>query len=120
MTKQNNILIGLLFLLTALSVSFGIYKYVIRHDYFVYLNPPCDPGGEFTCFVYEEEGETSEPYLKLYRKAHEVQACHETGECDPYACRDEEECALITCDQESLEEGESCAEPPPIDEILSE
>jgi hypothetical protein len=119
MMKHNNIIIGLLFLLTALSVSFGIYKYVIKHDYFVYLNPPCDPAGELSCFVYEEEGEVSEPYLKLYRKAYEVQACHEGGGCDPYVCRDDEECALITCDDDSVEEGESCAEPLPIDEIPS-
>ncbi len=119
MTRTNKILVGVITLLSALSLSFGVYKYVLKHDYFVYMHAPCEVGGEFTCFTYEEEGEVSDPYLKVYRKAYEAETCVESRECDPYACRsDEVGCLLITCDEESLEEGESCAEAE--EEILEE
>ncbi len=111
MTRNNKIIAGLISVLVLISVSFEAYKFIFAQNYFVYLNAPCEVGGEFACFVYEdsETGEPSEPYLKMYRKAFEVQSCFDTGSCDPYICRpDEEGCFLITCDDESIEDGESC------------
>ena len=121
MTRNNKLALGFIISLSALSLSFGIYKYILKHDYFVFLNAPCEVGGEYSCFEYEEEGEISEPYLKVYRKAFEVETCIDSGQCDPYECREGEEgCILITCDEDSIEEGESCAEPPEVDEITIE
>ncbi len=120
MTKNNKIVAGLISLLVLVSVSFEARKFFITKDYFVYLNAPCEVGGKFACFVYEDEeaGVPGEPYLKTYRKAFEVQSCLDSGSCDPYVCRpDEEGCFLITCDNEAVEEGESCITGPKYEEI---
>ena len=115
MIKNIKIIAGIISALILASISFGAYKYIVAEDYFVYLNAPCEVGGKYACFVYQDEetGDLSEPYVKMYRKAFEVRSCLDTGSCDPYICRTKEEgCFLLTCDQKSVEEGESCVTEP--------
>ena len=119
MTRNNKIVAGLISALVLISVSFGAYKYIIVQDYFVYLHAPCVVGDEFVCFVYEDEESEgpNDPYLKMYRKAFEVQSCLDSGACDPYVCRPNEEgCFLVTCEDESVDEGESCITEPEYEE----
>ncbi len=111
MTRNNKIATGFIFLLVLISVSFEAYKYIIAQDYFLYLNPPCKQDEGLVCFVYSDDdtGELGDPYLKMYRKAFQVKACLQGGDCDPYICHpDEKDCFLITCDESSLEDGEVC------------
>lgn len=104
MKRTNKIILAVLILLVVFSLFLGFKKYVLDKDYFIYLNASCT--GEYSCF---EQEEVEDPYIKVYRKAYEIQSCIDTQDCDPFVCReDEDTCTIIPCSEEELEDGETC------------
>ncbi|MEN9921153.1 MAG: hypothetical protein RLZZ517_131 [Candidatus Parcubacteria bacterium] len=106
MKNKNKIIFALLLLAVVVSFSQKIKKYIFDKDYFVYMNPVCIQG--YSCFTNED---AEEPYLKVYRKAYKVQQCIELQNCQPDFCEaEEQDCMVVTCSEDSLEEGEICTE----------
>ena len=104
MKNKNKIILSILILLVIFSISVKFKKYVIDKDYFVYMQPACIEG--YVCFTNED---AEEPYLKVYRKAYEVEKCMSIGGCQPDFCtQDEVDCSITSCSEDDLEEGESC------------
>jgi hypothetical protein len=102
MTINNKIVAGLIFILLAVLVSLKFNKYVFKKDYFLYMHIPCPQG--VSCFEYG-----GSKYVKLYRKAFEVERCYNNESCNPLACEQgEKDCAYVYCSEVTIEEDEVC------------
>ena len=112
MDKKSKVLLVVFVIMLATSVVATFERYVIKKDYLIYAHVSCDPTIN-SCFYYEpEEGEEVEYYQKIYRKAYNIPLCDpEEEDCDALTCPvGEAECEIVSCGEETLEEGESCSE----------
>lgn len=102
MKNKNKIIVFVLLLLVAFSLSYKIKKYVVDHDYFVYMHSICKTGDK-DCFSLD-----GSMYYKVYRKAYRIEQCLKDG-CDPFVCEENEpDCITITCSEDVLKDGEVC------------
>jgi hypothetical protein len=102
MKDKNKIILFVVLISIAFSLSLGFKKYVVDKDFFVYMHAPCTEIGQ-SCFVLDDER-----YIKVYRKAYKVEECSK-GACDPFVCQESEsDCQAIICSEDQLKDGEVC------------
>jgi hypothetical protein len=99
--KISKTILYILILIILILLSYNFKKYVIEKDFLVYLQAPCTED-ESKCFELD-----GEKYIKVYQKAYYIESCA-SGECDPYQCLETEDCEIIFCSEETIEEDESC------------
>lgn len=97
-------------------VGYRFHQYFIAHNFPVVANVPCDPEAG-TCFVLDcdpitDEECDAEPYKKIQLLSYEAPECVEEHTCGVIDCTEIASCAETYCDEESLEDGEMCYEPP--------
>lgn len=109
MDRYSKIIFGILIALVIFSIVATYYRVFVKEDYLISAEISCDPAIE-SCFVWEEEGETS--YYKIIKKkAANIPFCDpHVGECPEPICEEGEAgCEIINCEQSELGEGESCS-----------
>lgn len=99
------------------AVGWNYSTFFNERDYLVYTEVSCDPETE-SCFswVCEEEDEECDdaPYKKITLTAAYAPLCdiYTDEECPEPSCSPlDTACEVIFCSEETLEEGEICAEP---------
>ena len=100
MDRKSKILSIVLVLMIVWSVWATYDRIVIKHDYLVSIEVPCDPITE-SCFVLEEEGEDTYFYKIVEKSAYNLPECDPTDESclESIVCVfDEVGCTLIYCD----------------------
>lgn len=117
MDRKSKILFSVFFLLVMGSIGLTYYKYVIKQDYLIVANAPCDPNSESCFYMTCAEGydtcssTESNYYKKVEKKVYNIKMCDPSVDgCNPMVCaEDEKNCTVTTCSVEDLEEGESCS-----------
>ncbi len=123
MDKKSKILLGVFFLLIAMSIGATYYRIVVRRDYLIENQVDCDPTLE-KCFVYHcdpatesctgNEAEDTSYYKIAKRKANKIPDCDPDKDenCQPFVCGEKEkDCGETFCDEMSKQEGEECNDP---------
>lgn len=108
MDVKTKSLLGVSIILIVISLLMSYNKFIIRKDFVVYNQIPCDPERE-SCFIERaDEGSNEEDYYykAFYRKAANIPLCdpEKDPKCEAYICpKDEEGCAVELCDPETDE-----------------
>jgi hypothetical protein len=111
---KSKVLIAAFFAVVVVATVWKYDAFVIRHDFRVYDQVPCDPITE-SCFAYECEEFDEEcddaPFKKIEKNAKYIPLCpnYLEEECKPLSCTTgEEDCVETLCSEDVLEEGEMC------------
>ncbi len=123
MDKKSKILLGVFFLLIAMSIGATYYRIVFRHNYLIESQEACDPALE-KCFVYHcdptaesctgNEAEDTSYYKIAKRKASKIPTCDPAQDenCQPFICGEgEKDCGEILCDEKTKQKEDECSDP---------
>ena len=99
----------------AVVIGFRYEEYVVRREFTLLVNAPCDPSVHI-CFVSdcspkEDPGCYVGPYEKVEILSREAPVCLEERACSSFTCDSYKQCSISFCDESSLENGESCVGP---------
>lgn len=119
MSPEGKIYIGLFFIVITCFFSISFYKIIIKKDYLVFAEIPCDISTQ-SCFIrdcnqdYERcTHDDKLIYTIIQKKAYRIPKCDPyLGECDHILkCKKgEPDCKIITCDPQNLSEDQTCVE----------
>ncbi|MFH0755115.1 MAG: hypothetical protein V1910_00410 [bacterium] len=104
----------LLFLIFILLIIVYKYKqYILDKNFNLIVNTSCNLNEE-NCFISDCKPESDSdckltPYKKVIISAKIAPACLGEHNCIDFLCKDKTACSLIYCSNETLEEGEICA-----------
>ena len=113
MDKKSKYLLLVFAALAVAVVFFGYRTFFIERDFIVRNTIPCDPQTE-VCFMSCTDDVCEEDYYKkIIKNAKNIPLCNPAvGECEPLVCEPrEEDCEIVSCSSESVEEGEICTNP---------
>jgi hypothetical protein len=108
-----------LIILVILSVVFYRYnEYVVKKNFYIDSTISCDPSVE-SCFAWDcssdEDPECDDsPYKKVSMVSNIAPNCLEEHACESFSCPENsgDSCVVISCSEETLSDGEICAEAP--------
>ena len=118
MSKKDKILY-IIFSLVSIFVIVAVYlKYLVKEDYFIKIEVPCDPS-KSSCFLREcepgvdEECPESEEerlyyYKNITKKASLIPKCDLDEDCQVIDCENDSTCFETYCDEYNVPEGETC------------
>ena len=114
MEKHTKYFISFIVLVFILIIGYQFYYYVIKNNFVLYARTSCDPITE-ACFApnCSEDSDSScedRPYKKIEKLAINAPGCDLSIEsCKNLVCEvGEEGCEITMCEENTLEEGESC------------
>lgn len=113
MSVKTKILVAVLILFFAVSISAKHYKFSIADDFYISSELSCDTETE-SCFVWgcdlDDEDCDQTPYKYIWKHGADVPNCDpRTENCPELTCaEDEEECEITYCSEETLGEEEFC------------
>lgn len=122
MNKDSKMLISIFFGLIVVSAFLAFYKFVVLEDYFIKVETDCDIETE-SCFISrcdpaEDETCPADPeeqvsyYKFVKKKAGKIAFCNGgEGDCPPPICEPDEECKVIICNPDTVEDGVECHHP---------
>lgn len=100
--------------LIALAIIFWYRyeEYLLRQNFLVNAFVPCNPSLG-TCFISDCSPEDdpscdTEPYMKATLPANEAPLCVLNHTCNSFSCDGLASCEITTCDDSSIEDGETC------------
>lgn len=101
------LVLAILFLATAV---YRFIDYRINKNFFIYSAIPCNPAVH-SCFLElcEDDVECEQvPYSKIEISAKVAPTCILENSCEELSCNDVQNCEIIYCTDESLEDYEDC------------
>ena len=107
-SKKTKIVLWIIFSLFLASVAVNYYDFMIKGDYIVTRQVPCDPSVD-SCFVSDCESndptcDTETKYKKISAPSKYAGTDYEKMSCS----QDNSICNIITCQEDTVEPGEKC------------
>lgn len=122
MDTPSKVLLVVFFTLVVIATVWKYDTFILKRDYVVYDYVSCDLALG-SCFAYEcaEDDEECDdtPYQKIVKNASAIPLCTNYIEdaCPELTCgANEEGCEIISCSDETLEDGEYCVDEMPLEE----
>ena len=109
MDKKSKIFFTVFFLVALGAAGVSFFKFIIRKDYYIRVEVPCDSSKE-KCFINEGEGTDVSYYKLVEKKAYAIPLCDPAGsDCPPLSCQPGEDCREIFCDQTTKSQDQTCS-----------
>jgi hypothetical protein len=106
-------------------IGYRFHQYLLSSNFLVLAATACDPVSE-ACFVWDCDPETDgeecdiTPYKKVEVLARHAPQCLLDHSCETFSCEGVEDCSVTYCADDTLEDGEVCAEPVIEEPVLEE
>ena len=114
MNKNTKYFLILIALILLVVTGYRYKEYVIDKNFLLKVNTSCNPETE-KCFIADEslvdENSDNPPYKKVEVMYRDAPLCLEEHDCTNFSCAtglNENECRVVYCSQDSLEDGEKC------------